>query len=163
MLQGFWKQHLRPRAAVGYGVKIFLPSPPNYVTRSPGMHRSFSTLLAHKPRLKQTVKTAIQCLRVRIKYSLPLVRGIDVLFSFFFKKQHFTRDKNNNERLYVSSSERLFKLKSQEVVFSVITGSSSKEHVDDSEIVIRKYNLAFLLSFLNYSIINKSLYSQNVF
>ena len=36
MLQGFWKQHLRPRAAVGYGVKIFLPSPPNYVTRSPG-------------------------------------------------------------------------------------------------------------------------------
>ena len=34
--QGFWKQHLRPRAVVGYGVKIFLPSPPNYVTRSPG-------------------------------------------------------------------------------------------------------------------------------
>ena len=37
MLQGFWKQHLRPRAVVGYGVKIFLPSPLNYVTRSPGM------------------------------------------------------------------------------------------------------------------------------
>ena len=36
MLQGLWKQHLRPRAVVGYGVKIFLPSPPNYVTRSPG-------------------------------------------------------------------------------------------------------------------------------
>ena len=36
MLQGVWKQHLRPRVAVGYGVKIFLPSPPNYVTRSPG-------------------------------------------------------------------------------------------------------------------------------
>ena len=32
MLQGVWKQHLRPRAVVGYGVKIFLPSPPNYVT-----------------------------------------------------------------------------------------------------------------------------------
>ena len=27
---------LGPRAVVGYGVKIFLPSPPNYVTRSPG-------------------------------------------------------------------------------------------------------------------------------
>ena len=28
-----------PKAAlVGYGVKIFLPSPPNYVTRSPGKH-----------------------------------------------------------------------------------------------------------------------------
>jgi len=36
MLHGVWKQHLRPRAVVGYGVKIFLPSPPNYVTRSPG-------------------------------------------------------------------------------------------------------------------------------
>ena len=38
MLQGVWKEHLRPRAVVGYGVKIFLPSPPNYVTRSPGDH-----------------------------------------------------------------------------------------------------------------------------
>ena len=37
MLQGVCKQHLRPRAVVGYGVKIFLPSPPNYVTRSPGI------------------------------------------------------------------------------------------------------------------------------
>ena len=36
MLQGVWKQHLMPRAVVGYGVKIFLPSSPNYVTRSPG-------------------------------------------------------------------------------------------------------------------------------
>ena len=36
MLQGVWKQHLRPHAVVGYGVNIFLPSPPNYVTRSPG-------------------------------------------------------------------------------------------------------------------------------
>ena len=36
MLQGIWKQHPRPRAVVGYGVKIFLRSPPNYVTRSPG-------------------------------------------------------------------------------------------------------------------------------
>ena len=37
MLQGAWKQHLRPRAVVEYGVKIVLPSPPNYVTRSPGV------------------------------------------------------------------------------------------------------------------------------
>ena len=36
ILQGVWKQHLRPRAVVGYGFKIFLPSPRNYVTRSPG-------------------------------------------------------------------------------------------------------------------------------
>ena len=36
MLQGVWKQHLRPLAVVGYGVKIFLPSPPKNVTRSPG-------------------------------------------------------------------------------------------------------------------------------
>ena len=39
MFQGVWKQHLRPRAVVGYGVKIFLPSPPNYVTRSPGTEK----------------------------------------------------------------------------------------------------------------------------
>ena len=38
LLQGVWKQHLRPRAVVGYGLKIFLPSPPNYVTRSPGWY-----------------------------------------------------------------------------------------------------------------------------
>ena len=36
MLQGVWKQQLRPRAVVGYGVKIFIPSPPNYVSRSSG-------------------------------------------------------------------------------------------------------------------------------
>ena len=36
ILQEIWKQNLRPRAVVGYGVEIFLPSPPNYVTRSPG-------------------------------------------------------------------------------------------------------------------------------
>ena len=36
ILQGVWKQHLRPRAVVGYGIKIFFPSPQNYVTRSPG-------------------------------------------------------------------------------------------------------------------------------
>ena len=28
---------IRPHAVVGYGVKIFHPSPPNYVTRSPGI------------------------------------------------------------------------------------------------------------------------------
>ena len=37
MLQVVWKQHLRPCAVVGYGIKIFLHSPPNYVTRSPGV------------------------------------------------------------------------------------------------------------------------------
>ena len=39
MLQGVWKQQLRPRAVVGYGLEIFLPSPPNYVTRSLGKER----------------------------------------------------------------------------------------------------------------------------
>ena len=34
-------EHLRPRAVVGYGVKIFLPSPPNCVTRSPGRLAKF--------------------------------------------------------------------------------------------------------------------------
>ena len=35
ILQEIWKQHIRPRAVVGYGVKMLLPSPPNYITRSP--------------------------------------------------------------------------------------------------------------------------------
>ena len=30
------KQHLRPRAVVGYGINIFVPRPLHYVTRSPG-------------------------------------------------------------------------------------------------------------------------------
>ena len=36
MLQVVWKQHLRPRAVEGYSDKTFFPSPPNYVSRSPG-------------------------------------------------------------------------------------------------------------------------------
>ena len=49
MLQGAWKQHLRPRVVVGYGVKIFLPSPPNYVTRSPGLSTpNFRISLTHR-------------------------------------------------------------------------------------------------------------------
>ena len=47
MLQGVWKQHLRPRAVVGYGLKIFLPSPPNYVTRSPGGESGWRELTKH--------------------------------------------------------------------------------------------------------------------
>ena len=30
------KQHLGPHAVVGYGIKIFVPRPLHYVTRSPG-------------------------------------------------------------------------------------------------------------------------------
>ena len=44
ILQGVWKLHLKPRAVVGYGVKIFLPSPPNYVTSSPGRGLETATL-----------------------------------------------------------------------------------------------------------------------
>ena len=45
-----WK--IRPRAVVGYGVKIFHPGPPNYVTRSPGClsaRRSINTWNYAKP------------------------------------------------------------------------------------------------------------------
>ena len=42
ILQGIWKQHLRPRAVVGYAVKIFLPSPPNYqITWKARVSRSY--------------------------------------------------------------------------------------------------------------------------
>ena len=49
ILQGVWKQHLRPRAVVGYGVEIFLLSPLNYVTRSPGSREGESFALSTKP------------------------------------------------------------------------------------------------------------------
>ena len=57
ILQGVWKQHLRPRAVVGYGVKIFLPSPPNYVTRSPGSRWLFCR---RRQRNGQKWKTHVQ-------------------------------------------------------------------------------------------------------
>ena len=64
MLQGVWKQHLRPRAVVGYGVKIFLPSPPNYVTRSPGcksykLSLKTSGAINHKQALAQDVGVSV--------------------------------------------------------------------------------------------------------
>ena len=63
MLQGVWKPHLRPRAVVGYGVKIFLPSPPNYVTRSPGYSSDNKQLFLHvvvvRSLMKQTLKGLI--------------------------------------------------------------------------------------------------------
>ena len=40
---------IRPRAVVGYGVKIFLPSPPNYVSRSPECACEFIGLLMTFP------------------------------------------------------------------------------------------------------------------
>ena len=59
MLQGVWKQHLRPRAVVGYGFKIFLPSPPNYVTRSPGL--SWCHSFARKARADHSRKLMWLC------------------------------------------------------------------------------------------------------
>ena len=51
----------RPRAVVGYGINIFHPSPPNYVTRSPGLwchckqkHAGRNRFLTHRNgRLRQ--------------------------------------------------------------------------------------------------------------
>ena len=41
---------IRPRAVVGYGIKIFHPSPPNNITRSPG---SYWCLFMSKGRKKK--------------------------------------------------------------------------------------------------------------
>ena len=62
MLQGVWKQHLRPRAVVGYGLKIFLPSPPNYVIRSPGdSHGNSCKPFAHSSFVELCKLTTIFC------------------------------------------------------------------------------------------------------
>ena len=55
MLQRVWKQHLRPRAVVVYGVKIFLPSPPNYVTRSPGTSFVIKLIIVNKQFLNRNL------------------------------------------------------------------------------------------------------------
>ena len=51
----------RPRAVVGYGVKIFLPSPLNYVTRSPGEQWS------HKIRRSKSI-VGLMCSRERAQW-----------------------------------------------------------------------------------------------
>ena len=39
---------IRPRTVVGYGVKIFHPSPPNYVHRSPGLcYKTISSCVSY--------------------------------------------------------------------------------------------------------------------
>ena len=43
LLNEYSNSKIRPRAVVGYGVKTFHPSPPYYVTRSPG----YSATLTH--------------------------------------------------------------------------------------------------------------------
>ena len=67
MLKGVYKQHLRPRAVVGYGVKIFLPSPPNYVTRSPGCVKT--TLTGYKT-VGSTKKIKLE--EKYLDYNLPV-------------------------------------------------------------------------------------------
>ena len=76
ILQGVWKQHLRPRAVVGYGVKIFSPSPPNYVTRSPGNKSSTQYQLWHfsfskKPQLPAIRITEQPILLTKSKFNRP--------------------------------------------------------------------------------------------
>ena len=40
------KKHLRPRVVVGNGIKIFVPRPLHYVTRSPGVEAMADTVVA---------------------------------------------------------------------------------------------------------------------
>ena len=68
ILQGVWKQHLRPRAFVGNGVKILLPSPPNYVTRSPGCERA-STLIKNFP--------YVQCERLALMSTTQRITSLE--------------------------------------------------------------------------------------
>ena len=71
MLQGVWKQHLRPRTVVGYGVKIFLPSPPNYFTRSPGYWSQMEGLIK---RNKHVVILNLEGRRRRGKIYFDVIR-----------------------------------------------------------------------------------------
>ena len=75
MLQGVWKPHLRPRAVVGYGVKIFLPSPPNYVTRSPGQYCYFIQALPQFPTSRKAKSFRIaSAVNMNVKIVLKMSR-----------------------------------------------------------------------------------------
>ena len=69
MLQGVWKQHLRPRAVVGYRVKIFLPSPPNYVTRSPGVIEWLCSYLDE--RCQRILINTTQSSSLKLNFGIP--------------------------------------------------------------------------------------------
>ena len=47
--------NIRPRAVVGYGVKNFHPSPPNYVTRSPGCNWLYCSNVVNRPGGRHTL------------------------------------------------------------------------------------------------------------
>ena len=47
------KQHLGPHVVVGYGIKIFVPRPLHYVTRSPGKSMINSLVNVKGPKLKK--------------------------------------------------------------------------------------------------------------
>ena len=76
ILQGVWKQHLRPRAVVGYCVKIFLPSPPNYVTRSPGTNQGIDLLLLPSSFLKLLIDMRVDTPQPERLAALPFARRL---------------------------------------------------------------------------------------
>ena len=61
---------IRPGAVVGYGVKIFHPIPPNYVTRSPGFDVIASRSGASRPD-QQVSKSNAQGLTTGVEYYWP--------------------------------------------------------------------------------------------
>ena len=92
ILQGVSKQHLRPRAVLGYGVKILL-SPPNYVTRSPGIYYSdwpdqphFYTKTKITATLVVTFSPVWRCVLVASQYQFlePCFRSQFWCFGFYY-------------------------------------------------------------------------------
>ena len=67
-------------AVVGYGVKIFLPSPPNYVSRSPGKVNSigviFDFLAAYSTHLENELTKILQDKKVLSKTTEKLQKWI---------------------------------------------------------------------------------------
>ena len=101
MLQGVWKQHLRPRAVVGYGVKIFLPSPPNYVTRSPGEADACCMLYYNEPleatHRRDLIINGLEAIWLQVKFP-----NTSALFSVMYRPP----DDNDFFRLIEQSLEK---------------------------------------------------------
>ena len=83
------KQHLRPRAVVGYGIKIFVPRSLHYFTRSPGWDLGQewqNQPLTCTPEIKQHSKCShttlvfitwtLECVVLENIHAIPRGRGV---------------------------------------------------------------------------------------
>ena len=92
---------IRPRAVVGYGVKIFRPSPLNYITRSPGECAQTIVILAGKTWYRRHFSTRFRKNVVASKQ----VKNTVTVFTFFDQQKGLVTSNKNNWATYNTNKE----------------------------------------------------------